>query len=141
MRPIYDATFLIPARLGKITYVRMFYPWEFFSGIFRLKSPRKSQIGNYLAKLWGMVLHPGSVEIKLWVSAMNTKLKRRKEMATEKQVAYALALLDKAGYSTKFMNAKFKELGATLRERSGSVKEWLSGMNRSEISRLIDKLK
>lgn len=80
MRPIYDATFLIPARLGKITYVRMFYPWEFFSGIFRFKSPRKSQIGNYLVKLWGMVLHPGSVEIKLWMSVMNTKLKRRKEM-------------------------------------------------------------
>jgi hypothetical protein len=61
--------------------------------------------------------------------------------ATEKQVSYALALLDKAGYGTRFMSAKFKELGASMRERSGSVSDWLAGMNRVEISKLIDRLK
>lgn len=60
---------------------------------------------------------------------------------TEKQIAYALALLEKAGYGTRFMNAKFKELGANMRERSGSVADWLSGMTRVEISKLIDRLK
>ncbi len=60
---------------------------------------------------------------------------------TEKQIAYALHLLDKAGYSTRFMNASFKELGASMRERSGSVSDWLAGMTRVEISKLIDRLK
>lgn len=62
-------------------------------------------------------------------------------MATEKQVNYALYLLNKAGYSTRFMDSHFKELGATMRERSGKVADWLSNMNRVEISRLIDRLK
>lgn len=39
---------------------------------------------------------------------------------SEKQVRYALHLLDKAGYSTRFMDARFKNLGATMRQRSGS---------------------
>lgn len=61
--------------------------------------------------------------------------------ATTKQVNYALVLLGKCGYSTRFMNAQFKELGASMRERSGSVSAWLAGMNISEISKLIDTLK
>jgi hypothetical protein len=61
--------------------------------------------------------------------------------ATEKQVRYALVLLAKAGYSTQFMNASFKELGASMRERSGSVSDWLAGMKIGEISKLIDRLK
>lgn len=62
-------------------------------------------------------------------------------MATQKQVNYALMLLSKAGYSTKFMDAKFKELGATMRQRSGRVQYWLEGMNITEMSKLIDTLK
>lgn len=61
--------------------------------------------------------------------------------ATEKQVSFAISLLDKAGYPTRFMNASFKELGASMRERSGSVSEWLKAMNKSTISKLIDTLK
>lgn len=61
--------------------------------------------------------------------------------ATEKQIKYALALLAKAGYSTRYMNSKFKELGASMRERSGTVEAWLDGMNVGEISKLIDALK
>lgn len=65
----------------------------------------------------------------------------REEMATEKQINYALALLDKAGYSTRFMDASFKALGATMRERSGSVTNWLKNKNAAEVSKLIDALK
>lgn len=62
-------------------------------------------------------------------------------MATQKQVNYALVLLRKAGYSTRYMNASFRRLGATMRERSGSVEGWLRSMDRGEISELIDELR
>lgn len=62
-------------------------------------------------------------------------------MPTDKQINYALFLLDKAGFSTRFMNAQFKELGATMRERSGRVEEWLRNMSGPEISKLIVELK
>lgn len=61
--------------------------------------------------------------------------------ATEKQVKYALFLLGKAGYSTRFMDAKFKRLGAGMRERSGTVEGWLANMNVGEISGVIGQLK
>lgn len=61
--------------------------------------------------------------------------------ATDKQISYAISLLSKAGYSTKWMNATFKELGASMRERSGTVESWLRAMNKAEISNLIDVLK
>jgi hypothetical protein len=62
-------------------------------------------------------------------------------MATEKQVSYALYLMRKAGYSTDWMRSEHKALGATMRERSGRVVDWLSGMDRQRISKLIDDLK
>ena len=62
-------------------------------------------------------------------------------MATEKQVSYALHLLSKAGYSTRYMDSSHKRLGATMRERSGSVRDWLASMERYRISQLIDELK
>lgn len=62
-------------------------------------------------------------------------------MPSEKQIKYALHLLDKAGYSTRYMNAEFKKLGASMRERSGTVTEWLQSMSDLEISKLIDRLK
>ncbi|HEX8810326.1 MAG TPA: hypothetical protein VF760_15165 [Xanthobacteraceae bacterium] len=61
--------------------------------------------------------------------------------ATDKQVRYALYLLGKAGYNTRYMDSRFKELGATMRERSGSVESWLRGRTLPEMSNLIDKLK
>lgn len=61
--------------------------------------------------------------------------------ATPKQIAYALHLLDEAGYDTRYMNASFAGLGATMRQRSGSVEHWLTNMSRAEISKLIDRLK
>ena len=61
--------------------------------------------------------------------------------ATEKQIRYALFLLSKKGYSTSWMNAQFKALGATMRERSGRVEDWLANMNIAQCSALIDRLK
>jgi hypothetical protein len=61
--------------------------------------------------------------------------------ATQKQINYALHLLDKAGYSTRFMSAEFKVLGATMRERSGTVERWLASRTVGEMSALIDRLK
>lgn len=61
--------------------------------------------------------------------------------ATDRQVRYALHLLGEAGYGTRYMSSGFKALGATMRERSGSVEGWLSGMPVHRISRLIDQLK
>ena len=49
--------------------------------------------------------------------------------ATYKQVRYALHLLEENGYSTRYMDARFKNLGATMRERSGSVEGWLRSRN------------
>lgn len=61
--------------------------------------------------------------------------------ATDKQIAYALSLLRRAGYNDRYMDRHFSELGATMRERSGLVSDWLAQMTRSEISSLIDTLK
>lgn len=61
--------------------------------------------------------------------------------ATAKQISYALSLLAAAGYDTRYMNASFSKLGATMRQRSGTVQDWLAGMQRHEISALIDRLK
>ena len=61
--------------------------------------------------------------------------------ATRKQVRYAFFLLAKAGYPTRFMSAQFKRLGATMRERSGTVNNWLESMNVARISQVISQLR
>lgn len=61
-------------------------------------------------------------------------------MATMKQVSYALALMDERGYPTEYMSRVHKDLGATMRERSGTVEGWVAGMSSREASRLIDRL-
>ena len=60
--------------------------------------------------------------------------------ATEKQVNYALYLLAEAGFDGKFMSAKFAQLGASMKERSGTVRIWVENMERHEISELITRL-
>ncbi len=62
-------------------------------------------------------------------------------MATKKQVNYALLLLGTQGYSTTHMNSEFKQLGARMRERAGTVEGWLSNMDVSRASLLIQELK
>lgn len=61
--------------------------------------------------------------------------------ATDKQINYALHLLSKAGYSTRWMNAQFKELGVKCADRRGTVEDYLRGLQSVEISKLIDRLK
>lgn len=60
---------------------------------------------------------------------------------TDKQKSHILSLMAKAGYSTSHMNSRHKRLGATMRERSGSVGSWLSAKSSWEASELIDQLK
>lgn len=62
-------------------------------------------------------------------------------MPSQKQINYALILMAKVGYSTTWMNAEHKKLGATMRQRHGKVSEWLAGMDAGTISILIDRLK
>jgi len=62
-------------------------------------------------------------------------------MATPKQVSYALVLMARAGFPTRYMGREHKELGAGMRERSGSVEGWLQKMSVGDASALIDKLK
>ena len=62
--------------------------------------------------------------------------------ATNRQVGYAVLLLRQAGYSIELIDsAPFVELGATMRERSGTVENWLKGMSAAKASRLIQRLK
>lgn len=61
--------------------------------------------------------------------------------ATEKQIRYLLLLLGEAGYSTRYMNSAFRDLGAGMRERSGRVSDWLASLNVAEASALIERLK
>lgn len=61
--------------------------------------------------------------------------------ATDKQINFALVLLDKAGYDTRYMGSEYKRLGATMAQRKGLVEDWLAGMTKAEISRVIDQLK
>jgi len=61
-------------------------------------------------------------------------------MATYKQVNLVLARLHEAGYSTDYMDSTFKALGATMRERSGSVEGWVKKMNNGQVQALLEKL-
>ncbi|MBX6421755.1 MAG: hypothetical protein IRZ06_12225 [Nevskia sp.] len=61
--------------------------------------------------------------------------------ATDKQVAYALALLERAGYDLRHMDRRYAALGATMRVRSSMTpEEWLRSLTRREISEVIDGL-
>lgn len=60
---------------------------------------------------------------------------------TEKQVRYAMHLLERGGYNTRFMDRRFADLGATMRERSGDVESWVRSLDYGRLSRLIDQLK
>ena len=61
--------------------------------------------------------------------------------ASDKQVRYLLQLLEEAGYGIQYMEARYNNLGASMRERSGSVEGWLKARSVGQASRLIDKLK
>ena len=65
----------------------------------------------------------------------------RRGLATDRQINYLMHLLAQRGYSTRFMNARYKELGATMRQRSGTVRGWLESLTIAEASVLIDRLR
>lgn len=60
--------------------------------------------------------------------------------ATPKQIGFALGLIRRAGYSTGWLVADHRVIGAP-RGMTGTVEDWLSTMTVSEISNLIDDLK
>lgn len=61
-------------------------------------------------------------------------------MATEKQINYIMALARKNNMSTDWMNSTWKRF-ATMRERSGRVRDFLASIDRSRASEIIDALK
>jgi len=61
-------------------------------------------------------------------------------MATEKQVNYVLYLADKKGLSTDYMGGKWKRF-ATMKQRQGTVRDFLASRTKEEISKIIDALK
>ena len=61
--------------------------------------------------------------------------------ATDKQVSFALSLLAKKGFSTRFMDSSFSKLGASMKDRKGSVEAWVRGLGVAGCSQLIDTLK
>ena len=62
-------------------------------------------------------------------------------MGTEKQVKYALYLLDKGGYGTEYITSEYKKLGLRMNERNGKVEDWLINASMQRVSELIDRLK
>lgn len=61
-------------------------------------------------------------------------------MASEKQINYILSLAGKNGMSTRYMNSRWKRF-ASSRERSGSVRDFLAGLDAHRASEIIDALK
>ena len=62
------------------------------------------------------------------------------KLTTEKQTKYLIHLLAANGYDTNAMSAKYKHLGATMMERSGSVEGWLKNKSTADASSLIQEL-
>jgi hypothetical protein len=62
-------------------------------------------------------------------------------MATDKQVNYALLLMRQAGIPTDWMSSAHKRLGASMRERTGRVEDWLRSLDVGRASEVIDTLK
>lgn len=61
-------------------------------------------------------------------------------MSSKEQIDHCLLLLEKFGYSTKFINSSFKKFGAKLAEQQTSVRDWLKSRSKQEISSLITQL-
>jgi hypothetical protein len=61
--------------------------------------------------------------------------------ATPKQIERAIMLLGKANYSTGFIDANFKRLGATMSDRDCTVESWLAAKTESEIEMLLERLR
>jgi hypothetical protein len=61
-------------------------------------------------------------------------------MASEKQINYIMVLANKRGLSTRYMDSTWKPY-TMMRERSGTVRAFLEGIDSHRASELIDALK
>ena len=61
--------------------------------------------------------------------------------ATIKQQRFILHLLRQKGFNTRFMDKSFARLGATMRERTGKVTDWVASLDVGRASQVIDQLK
>jgi len=61
-------------------------------------------------------------------------------MATAKQTRYIMSLLDRTGFSTRYMDSRFKALGARMAERQGRTEDWVRDLTLARASELIDEL-
>lgn len=57
--------------------------------------------------------------------------------STEKQVRYALSLLEKAGYSTRIVEKKHETIAPIDGFEGKSVERWLHSMHAGQISRAV----
>lgn len=61
-------------------------------------------------------------------------------MPTDKQARYIMVLLSQKGFDTRYMDARYKALGARMRERSGTVEGWVNGLDIGRAGEVIDTL-
>lgn len=57
-----------------------------------------------------------------------------------KQRNYILYLLGRAGFDTRYVNSKYKALGLTMRERQGTVSDWLDNLPEHQVPATIRRL-
>lgn len=57
--------------------------------------------------------------------------------ATDKQIRYVKHLLSKNGYDTRYIDSSFKNLGLTMKERSGAIDD----IDFDVAAKIIDALK
>lgn len=61
-------------------------------------------------------------------------------MATARQIERLLCLLERAGYSPRYMDRSFMALGATERQCRGYVLDWLRSLDADSAEELIAEL-
>lgn len=61
--------------------------------------------------------------------------------ATDKQIGYIMFLARKQGLSTRYIDSTWKRAGLSMRERSGKVIDFLSGLDKLRASEIIERLK
>lgn len=62
-------------------------------------------------------------------------------VASRKQIAYAMRLLQIRRYGTDELRFEHRLLGSRIRDGHATVLEWLASMTPLQISQLIDRLK
>jgi hypothetical protein len=60
---------------------------------------------------------------------------------SDRAIDLALMWLTQKGFSVNWMDARFKELGVTMRKRQGKVRDWLESLSPPELAALVERLK